>query len=66
MEDEIAVVGGHTIGERDLANALPVGTGVSLPLGEESKAGFFPALRYGYLKAESPLRLEIPLVKDMG
>jgi hypothetical protein len=66
MEDKITVVGGHAIGERDLAKRLPVGNGVSLPLGEESKAGFFPALRYGYLKAESPLRLGIPLVKDLG
>ena len=41
MEDEITVVGGHAIGERDLANSLPVGNGASLPLGEERKAGFF-------------------------
>jgi hypothetical protein len=66
MEDEITVVGGHAIGERDLANSLPVGNGASLPLGEESKAGFFPGLRDGYIKAEGPLRLGIPLIKDMG
>jgi hypothetical protein len=66
MDDEITVVGGHTIVERDLANSLPVSNGVSLPLGEESKARFFPCLRDGYVKAEGPLRLGIPLIKEMG
>ena len=37
MDDEIAVVGGHAIVEIDLANGLPVGSGLSLTFGEQNE-----------------------------
>ena len=37
MDDKIAVVGGHTIVESDLANGLPVGNSLSLTFGEKNE-----------------------------
>jgi hypothetical protein len=37
MDDEIAVVRGHTIAESDLANGLPVSNGLSLTFGKKDK-----------------------------
>ena len=65
MDDEIAVVRGHTIAETDLANGLPVSNGLSLTFGKKDKTWPFTSIRYGDIKADCPFGLGVALVEDV-
>src|ERR1700694_1363554 len=66
VDDEIAVVRGHAVGERDSPDGLPVDDVLPLASGEEDEAGFLARVGHGEVEAERALRLGGAPVEDGG